>query len=99
MSSKTIKFILGRSGSGKTHFCLRSIEAELVRARHGSPLIFLVPEQATFQMEQALLAHEGFRGYHRAQIVSFARLSRLVLMQTEPPALEPLGDMAKQMIS
>jgi len=98
VKSKPIKFILGRSGCGKTHYCLQSIKAEIIRAGQEFPLIFLAPEQATFQMEQALLAQEEFCGYHRAHIVSFARLARLVLMQTEPPSLEPLGDRAKQMI-
>ncbi|MCP4710442.1 MAG: hypothetical protein GY869_17605, partial [Planctomycetes bacterium] len=98
MRSKTVKFILGRSGSGKTYCCLESIKQQLQQASQGVPLILLVPEQATFQMEQALLASDEFCGYHRAHVVSFARLARLVLMQTEPPSQSPLGDRAKQMI-
>ncbi|MFC1783714.1 PD-(D/E)XK nuclease family protein, partial [Planctomycetota bacterium] len=93
-----LKFILGRSGSGKTHYCLQAIRAELSRGAQGYPLILLVPEQATFQMEQALLADDQPAGYHRAQVVSFARLARLVLQQTEPPAAATLSSSAKQMI-
>jgi len=93
-----VKFILGRSGSGKTRYCLEMVRAELRRAALGYPLLLLVPEQATFQMEQALLGDEQLSGYHRVRVVSFARLVRLVLLQSEPVFLPILSPLAKQMI-
>ncbi|MBN1844618.1 MAG: exodeoxyribonuclease V subunit gamma, partial [Sedimentisphaerales bacterium] len=94
----TVRFILGRSGSGKTHRCLQQIRRALQADPAGPPLILLAPEQATFQLEQALLANGGLEGYHRARVVSFLRLAHLVLQQTAPPALEPLSESGKQMI-
>jgi len=93
-----VRFILGRSGSGKTFYCLESVRAELRRSCRGESLILLVPEQATFQIEQSLLADGSLPGYHRAYVVSFARLARLILQQTTPPVLPQLTETGKQMI-
>ena len=77
----SVQFIFGRSGSGKTHYCLESVRSELRLSPTGPSLILLVPEQATFQIEQALLTDGSLAGYHRAYVVSFARLARLILQQ------------------
>jgi len=50
-----LQFIIGRGGTGKTHTCLEEIVAESIAAPVGPPLILLVPEQASFQMERELL--------------------------------------------
>jgi len=95
----SLRFILGRSGSGKTYYCLESVRAELRSAGRGCRLILLVPEQATFQVEQALLSEDDeLRGYHRVEVMSFARLARLVLAETSPGKLKPLSEFGKQMI-
>ena len=93
-----IQFILGRSGSGKTHHCLEAIREELRREPDGAPLILLVPEQATFQMEQALLAGDDLGGFHRAHVMSFLRLARHILYETAPVTLPVLSDAAREMI-
>ena len=93
----TVQFILGRSGSGKTYHCLESLRERLTREPQGPPLLLLVPEQATFQMEQALVA-QGLAGYHRAVVVSFARLARQILQDTAAPHRPVLSEAARQMI-
>jgi ATP-dependent helicase/DNAse subunit B len=52
-----IRFILGTSGSGKTRWCIDAIAGAL-RNGGDEPLVFLVPEQATFQAERAILSCE-----------------------------------------
>ena len=89
-----IQFILGRSGSGKTHHCLEAIRGELRRGPTGPARILLVPEQATFQMEQALVADEALGGFHRARVMSFVRLARHILFE-KAPALPPLSETAR----
>ena len=85
----TVQFILGRSGSGKTHYCLEAVKESLISSDSQRPLILLVPEQATFQMEQSLLADGRLKGYNRARVMSFERISRHILWETKPPALPP----------
>ena len=50
-----LRFVFGRAGTGKTRHCLDEVRARLAEAADGPPLIMLVPEQATFQTEYALL--------------------------------------------
>lgn len=92
----TIRFILGRAGSGKTTACLQAM-AELSKSEPlGAPLIFLVPEQATFQMERELTRLCG-GGTFRAQVLSFQRLARRMLQgRRNSPTL--ISEQGKQMI-
>jgi ATP-dependent helicase/nuclease subunit B len=77
----SVRFILGRAGTGKTRMCLDAVAAAL-RRPEDTPLVLLVPEQATHQAEQAILSEPGIEGFSRLRIVSFERL-RFWLM---PPA-------------
>ena len=43
-----VQFILGRSGTGKTSYCIGQI-IEALLAPGEEPLILLVPEQASYQ--------------------------------------------------
>jgi len=86
-----VRFILGRSGTGKTDYCIREIiEALLVSG--SEPLILLVPEQATYQAERAILSDERIAGYHRLNVLSFDRLQFLLSgKNTARPALSRIG--------
>lgn len=79
----SLRFLLGAAGSGKTRACLDEICHELAGdPLGGRPLYFLVPEQATFQMERALLLHRSdVSASARARVVSFQRLAYLALQE------------------
>jgi ATP-dependent helicase/nuclease subunit B len=94
----TVRFILGRSGGGKTHHCLDSVLRHLVQCPDGPALILLVPDQATFQIEQALLADGRVGGFHRARVYSFSRLARQVVQETGPPVTPVLSESARRMV-
>ena len=68
-----VQFILGRSGTGKTTWCIESVCAALAVGGN-EPLILLVPEQATYQAERAILSHPNIAGFSRLRILSFNRL-------------------------
>lgn len=68
-----IQFILGRSGTGKTSWCVAAAAEALVTPSE-TPLVLLVPEQATYQMEHAVLSRPGVAGYSRLRVLSFNRL-------------------------
>jgi ATP-dependent helicase/nuclease subunit B len=86
-----VQFVLGRSGTGKTSHCVRAIVDALLEPSE-QPLLFLVPEQATYQAERAILADPRVRGYHRLQILSFDRLQFLLLGKTTArPAISRIG--------
>ncbi len=82
MQDRVFEFWLGRAGSGKTRACLDAIARQIADQPRGSPLIFLVPEQASAQMEYALATHPGLTGYTRAKIATFDWLRKEVFRQT-----------------
>jgi ATP-dependent helicase/nuclease subunit B len=86
-----VQFVLGRSGTGKTRFCTRGI-ADALQEASEQPLLLLVPEQATYQAERAILSDRRVKGYHRLRILSFDRLQLLLLgRQTARPAISRIG--------
>lgn len=92
----SVRFILGRSGTGKTRTCIDAIVADLLRGPHGPALIFLVPEQATYQAERAVLSHPRIEGFSRLHVVSFDRLQ--VLLAGRGSARRRLSEVGRQMI-
>ncbi len=93
----TVQFILGRAGSGKTHYCLKEIAKECREEPDGSPLIFLVPEQATFQVERELAELCG-GGTSRAQVLSFRRLAYRLLNGSRIGIMPIITDEGRQMV-
>jgi ATP-dependent helicase/nuclease subunit B len=94
----SIRFIIGRAGTGKTRACLDSIREELRRQPAGPPLILLVPEQATFQTEYSLASTPGLNGFIRAQVLSFRRLAYRVLQEVGGAARAHIGELGKRML-
>ena len=73
----SVRFILGRAGTGKTRHLVGQI-ADLCRADPlGPPVYWLVPKQATFQAERLLTITLG--GFARVRVVDFAKLGQAVL--------------------
>lgn len=95
----TLRFIIGRAGSGKTRTCLEEIATALRQSSTtGKALIFLVPEQATFQAESALCSMPGIQGMLRAHVLSFRRLAHHVLNEVGGEANPRIGDLGKRML-
>lgn len=90
-----IQFILGRSGTGKTSFCVKAV-IDLLTGGGQEPLILLVPEQATYQAERAVLSDNRIGGYNRLSVLSFDRLQ--FLLSGRNAALTDLSRTGQQMI-
>ncbi|QOR67490.1 helicase-exonuclease AddAB subunit AddB [Cytobacillus suaedae] len=78
----SVHFILGRAGSGKTSAVIHEIREKLLDNPTGDPLVYLVPDQMTFQSEYDLINTPGLGGMMRAQVFSFTRLAWRVLQET-----------------
>ncbi|MBP1156343.1 MULTISPECIES: helicase-exonuclease AddAB subunit AddB [unclassified Paenibacillus] len=92
------RFVLGRAGSGKTTFCLNEIKQRLMEKPEGRPLIWLVPEQATFQAEYALVSAPELGGTLRAQVLSFRRLAWRVMQEVGGTARLPIDETGKKLL-
>ncbi|MHC4608738.1 MAG: PD-(D/E)XK nuclease family protein [Planctomycetota bacterium] len=88
----SVRFVIGRAGSGKTDHCLDAIRRSLMASPvEGPALILLVPEQAALQTERALIDAPDLGGSHRAQVCGFRRLATRIL--------DDLGDAAAQALT
>ncbi|CAH1204278.1 ATP-dependent helicase/deoxyribonuclease subunit B [Paenibacillus allorhizoplanae] len=94
----SIRFVIGRAGSGKSERCLTEMKQQLASAPEGDPLILLVPEQATFQAEHALVSDPSIRGMIRAQVLSFHRLAWRVMQEKGGTARLPIDDTGKKLL-
>ncbi|MBU0641192.1 MAG: exodeoxyribonuclease V subunit gamma [Planctomycetes bacterium] len=79
-----VTFVLGRAGAGKTHHCLDAALANLACPNEHGRLILLVPEQASLQMERALVGRTLRQVYARAEVLSFTRLAQRVFGELGP---------------
>ncbi len=74
-----LELVIGASGCGKSRYVTEQLTA---LAEGGEQAAFLlVPEQASFEHERALLARLGARKAMRVQVLSFTRLADTVFRQ------------------
>lgn len=79
----SVRCVVGRAGSGKTHRCLEAIRARLrENPADGPRLLLIVPEQASFQMERALIETPDIAGFTRCEVLSFQRLAYRIFATT-----------------
>jgi len=93
-----VQFVLGRAGTGKTSYMLGQMGKRLASDPSGTPFIFLVPEQATFQAEYALATLPGLNGAIGTQVLSFGRLAYRLLQELGGLTLLPVDELGKQMV-
>ncbi|NLG80318.1 MAG: helicase-exonuclease AddAB subunit AddB [Firmicutes bacterium] len=94
----SLRFIMGRAGTGKTTLCLNEVRSALREDPCGPPIILLVPEQATFQVEHALVNTPDLPGFMRAQVLSFKRLAGRLLQELGGGARRDIGELGKLMV-
>lgn len=95
----SVRFVIGRAGTGKTHYCLQSVlDRVSVDPVDGPRLILLVPEQASYQMERTLVERAPQGVLHRAEVLSFRRLAFRVLEPAGAASRAALSDAARAMV-
>lgn len=94
----SLRLFLGRAGTGKTTRMIEELHERLSLQPMGDPLLYIVPEQATFQAEYTLATLPGLGGTIRAQAISFQRLSFRLMQDLGGQALTPVNEIGKQMV-
>ncbi|MCE9654801.1 helicase-exonuclease AddAB subunit AddB [Clostridium celatum] len=92
-----IRFIFGRAGDGKSHYCLEQINKKL-NNQDKNKLILLVPDQYTFQTEKKLLEAIGEKALLRAEVLSFKRMATRVFDSCGGRAINVIEDSGKNML-
>ncbi|WP_025786043.1 helicase-exonuclease AddAB subunit AddB [Sporosarcina sp. D27] len=78
----TLRFITGRSGTGKTYTIEHEIVESLQQDPLGAPIVLIVPDQMSYSLEHSLAARFGLNGMVRTQVLTFKRLAWRVLQET-----------------
>lgn len=97
-----VQFVLGRAGTGKTTAVHQQLFNRIHETREGkllgSPMILLVPEQASFQAEYELAVKSGYGGMMGSQVLSFGRLAHRLMQELGDLTLIPVDDLGKSMV-
>lgn len=93
----SIRFIYGRSGTGKSYTCTEEIYN---RVKEGGthPLILVVPEQLSFRAEKSLIQRIGATGINNVHVLSFKRLAFTVFSEVGGIAHNHMNSTGKAMI-
>ncbi len=89
----SLQFIYGRSGSGKSFHCLKSIKTKQ-NEDNNKKLVLLVPEQYTLQAERDLIKVLGTGGILNTEVLSFRRMAYRVMNEVGGityPHIHPAG--------
>jgi len=73
-----LKLVLGRMGSGKTTLIYNKIKEQIAG---GDEVVFIVPEQYSFNTEKKMLELLGARGADKVEVFSFSFLAQKLLKQ------------------
>ena len=87
-----LHFIFGRAGFGKTHW----VQQQLLKNATQQNAILLVPEQASFETERAMV---GLNLSHSVEVLSFSRLCDRVFKLYGGIAGKRLGDQEKLLLN
>ncbi len=92
-----IRFILGRTGSGKNRQIMDEIHKRLLEGGT-EQLILLVPEQFTLQAEWDLITSCNLPGIIKIEVLSFTRLAHRVFDQVGGATRVVLNEQGKNMV-
>jgi ATP-dependent helicase/nuclease subunit B len=94
----SVRFVIGRAGSGKTGHVFRSMVDAMRADPLGPPIYLILPKQATFSAERELTCDSGLGGFCRAHVLSFDELSRSVLAECGGGAIPEVTAIGRQML-
>lgn len=90
----SVRFIIGRAGSGKTRHCLEAISRHLRDAPLGPAVLWLLPRSATFQAERQLACETGLKGFFRCRVLSIESFVQTIMDEcggADWATITPLG--------
>lgn len=87
-------FIIGKSGYGKSHYCMQEI---LKNESNDSPQVLIVPEQFTSQAERDLLMLSNNHILLHSEVLSFGRIAQRIFNANGIGDKTILDDISKSM--
>lgn len=92
-----LRFIYGRSGTGKSYYCINQIKKKIESGTQNK-LILIVPEQFTFRSENKMLNMIGEKSILTAEVLSFKRMAHIVSKECGGITHKVIKDAGKNMM-
>jgi ATP-dependent helicase/nuclease subunit B len=94
----SVRFILGRAGTGKTHAIGQEIGEALREDPLGPPIVVLVPDQATLLYEKLVVSAAPGGAQCRVLVCSFRGLGRLIVNEAGGVAVPEVTRSGRRML-
>ena len=94
----SLRFIIGRGGTGKSVHCFRSIISMLKERPLGEEILFLLPRQATFNAQRMLACGGELNGFCGVRVESFDELAAELMAECGGKAIPQVSTLGRQMI-
>src|SRR5882762_826474 len=94
----SLRFIIGRGGTGKSLHCFRSIVSMLKERPLGEEILFLLPRQATFNAQRMLACGGDLSGFCGVRVESFDELANELIAECGGKAIPQVSTLGRQMI-
>ncbi|HEY0008043.1 MAG TPA: PD-(D/E)XK nuclease family protein, partial [Tepidisphaeraceae bacterium] len=89
-----LRFVIGRAGSGKTHFLHQRLIQHLLTDPLQNRVVLVVPKQATFTAQRRVATDPQLGGYTSVRVIAPDDLAEMALIETGEAAgakLDPVG--------
>ncbi len=93
----SLRIVYGRSGSGKTTYCLSELKNR-IESQNQNKIVFLVPEQYSFQAEKDLINVLKTDGILETEVLSFQRMAYRIFNKTGGITYSHIHPAGKSMI-
>ncbi|NRT31296.1 ATP-dependent helicase/nuclease subunit B [Clostridium beijerinckii] len=94
----SIRFVYGRSGTGKSKFCINDIKNNIDKELDLNKLILLVPEQYTFMTENKILHEIGEHAFLRTEVLSFKKMAHNIFEEYGGRVKEIIKESGRNML-
>ena len=91
----SLRFVIGRAGSGKTHYCLNEI---IQKQQQKGNFMLLVPPQYSLQANKELIEKTQGKAILYAEVFDFNKLAYIVFQKRGLYKTTPLNTVSKSMI-
>lgn len=91
-----LNFVCGSAGSGKSEYLYNKVAEDI---KNGVSSYILVPEQYSMSQEDELLKKLGFQAQRYASVITFSRLSNMVMSKLGPLRMKYIDGAGKNMLA
>ncbi|MGC4033341.1 MAG: hypothetical protein QM754_16740 [Tepidisphaeraceae bacterium] len=93
-----VRFVLGRAGTGKTHFLRDRLVEHVTPDPLAANVIYLVPRQATFNTQRAIATDPRLGGYTNVRIVAPEDIAETAFVENGRPAGAKLDAVGRSLL-